>query len=136
MGSAIIALLYPAANTQSQTVAFGHVNSVQVSSTVAPVLVASGGRGLIGMESYSVSTATTWVKLYNAANASSVTCGAGTPFARYLIVGNTNGAGYITANLPADLYPAGIVACFTTGFSDADTTAPAASTFVVNFHWQ
>lgn len=136
LGGAIIALLYPDAKIRAAQSDTGHVTSVQVSSTVAPVLIASGNRGLVGMESYSVSTSTTWVKLYNAPSSASVTCGTGTPSARYLIVGNTNGAGYITANMPADIYTSGIVACFTTGFADSDTTAPAATTFAVNFHWQ
>lgn len=132
----VLVLLDRPDKPQAQTVAAGHITSVQVSATVAPVLIASGSRGLQGMEAYSNSTSTTWVKVYNAATAAAVTCGTTVPVARYLVVGNATGAGYITANNPTDLYPSGIVACFTTGYLDSDTTAPAATTFVVNFHWQ
>lgn len=132
----IVLLDRPRDSVQAQSTPNGQVTSVQVANNTTPVLIAAGSRQFQGMEAYSISTSTTWVKLYNAATAGAVTCGSGTPKARYFIVGNATGAGYITANNPTDLYPSGIVACFTTGYADADTTAPAASTFVVNFHWQ
>ena len=132
----LLFLLYPSTSLRSQSTPNGQVTSVQVAANTTPVAIATGARQFQGMEAYSNSTSTTWVKLYNAASAAAVTCGTGTPKARYLIVGNATGSGYITANNPTDLYPSGIVACFTTGYADADTTAPAATTFVVNFHWQ
>jgi hypothetical protein len=136
---ALVYLLSPIAPVSSQTSKNGNVTSVQVANNTTPVQIAPGsGRLLVGMEAYSVDTSTTWVKLYNAGAAASVTCGQASPvpLARYLIVGQTTGAGYITSNVPPDIYASGIVACFTTGYADTDTTAPAASKFVVNFHWQ
>lgn len=130
-------LLYPSAPVKSQMGGGpGHVFSQQVAANTNSVLVASGSRQLIGLEGFSNSTSVAYVKLYNAATAAAVTCGTGTPQARYLVVGQTTGAGFITMNAPADIYPSGIVACVTGGYADADTTAPAATTFIVNYHWQ
>ena len=107
-----------------------------VPGSIAPVFIISGSHGLIGMEGFSTGAAVVWAKVYNASSAASVTCGAGTPAARYLIPGQANGNGYITMQSPSDIYTNGIVVCFTGGIADTDVTVPTASTFVVNFHWQ
>lgn len=124
-------ILPPAARAQNSS---GNITSVQVANNTTAIVIKGAAGLLVGLEAFSIDTTTTWVKLYDSATA--VTCGAGTPKARYFIVGNTNGSGFITSGIPADLYTRGIVVCFTTGFADSDTTAPTASKFVVNFHWQ
>ena len=77
-------------------------------------------------------TSAAWVKIYNSA---AQTCGSGTPVYRGLIVGGTNGAGFISGPINAT-FNNGISVCVTVNYADSDTTAPAASTFVVNVHWK
>ena len=110
----------------------GNIRSIQVANNTTAIVVKPGGGLVVALEGFTNSTSTTWVKVYDAP---SVTCGTGTPKARYFIPGNTNGGGFVTGPV-LDLYTTGITVCITTGYADSDTTAPAASTFVVNVHWQ
>ena len=108
-------------------------------STLTPnnttAVVVKGSAGQLGkLEVFNNSANFAYLKFYNATSA---TCGAGTPVARYMIPGNsTNGAGFITTDAIGDAYSTGITYCLTTGYADNDTTAPAAGNFIVNVHYK
>ena len=104
-------------------------------NTTAVVLKASAG-ALYGVQLYGLATSPAYLKLYNATSA---TCGSGTPVKRLMIPAAAtaaNGAGSnITFGPAGILFTVGITYCVTTGIADADTGAPAASTFLVNLDW-
>lgn len=95
--------------------------------------VITGNHWVTSVEVFNNNTTVAWLKLYDAATA---TCGSGTPVARYMIPGNSNGAGGIANYAIQDRYINGIVACVTTGIADSDTSAPAATTYVWQVHWR
>lgn len=83
-------------------------------------------------------TAPAYIKLYNTAQGS-VTCGTPTPVDRIMIPANATTAtgGGIVWSLPGGAaYSTAITACVTGGIADNDTTAPAASTFLVSFYYK
>jgi hypothetical protein len=49
---------------------------------------------------------------------------------------SSSGGGFNVSNINGDAYGLGIVMCITTGIADNDTTAPAASTYIVNVHFR
>ena len=63
-------------------------------------------------------------------------CGSGTPVYRGMIPANTSGAGYISILPFGVAFSTAITACVKTGFADNDTTAPAASAYIVNFFYK
>ena len=111
----------------------GNVKSFIVLGNTTAVPVITGNHWVTSVEVFNISTTIAWLKLYDAVTQ---TCGAGTPIARYMIPGNTNGAGGIANYTVQDKYLNGIIACVTGGIADADTTAPAATTYVWNVHWR
>lgn len=104
-------------------------------NTTAVVLKASAGT-LYGVQLAGLGSAPAYLKLYNATSA---TCGSGTPVKRLIIPAAStaaNGAGSnITFGPQGVVFGTGITYCVTTGITDADNTAPAASTFLVNVDW-
>jgi hypothetical protein len=120
----------PAADAQNID---GNIKSFIVLNNTTSVAVITGNHWVTSVEVFNNSTTIAWLKLYDSATA---TCGSGTPVARYMIPGNTNGAGGIANYTVQDRYVSGIVACVTTGIVDADTAAPAATTYVWNIHWR
>jgi hypothetical protein len=107
------------------------VTTVIVSSTVAPIIV-SGSATLYGLEASSSILTPVFIKLFNSV---SVTCGTGTPTARYQIPPST--ASPLQQSVPnGDAYGAGLTACITGGIGDSDTTAPAANSYLLNLHWK
>lgn len=101
-------------------------------NTTAVVVKASPGQ-VYGIDVFNNSATIAYLKIYDATTA---TCGSGTPKSRYLIPGSTSGAGLVPRLDVGDKYATGIVYCLTTGISDTDTTAPAANTYLVNIHYQ
>jgi hypothetical protein len=102
-------------------------------NTTAVVVKASAGT-LFGVQVYGIGAAAAFLKIYNAASA---TCGSGTPVKRLMIPSATGGgAGSNVAFGPGLAFSTGITYCVTTGIADADTTAPAASTFLVNLDYE
>jgi hypothetical protein len=101
-------------------------------NTTAVVVKGSAGT-LYGIQVYGISATPAYVKFYNATSA---TCGSGTPVKRLMIPAASTaalGAGSnITFGVQGVAFGTGITYCVTTGITDADTTAPAANTFLVN----
>lgn len=109
--------------------------NIAANNTTAVVVKASAGT-LYGVQLYGIGSAPAYLKLYNATSA---TCGSGTPVKRLMIPAAAtaaNGAGSNVVSFPGVNFGTGITYCVTTGITDADTTAPAASTFLINLDWQ
>jgi len=110
--------------------------NIVANNTTAVVLKASAGT-LYGVQLYGIGAAPAYLKIYNATSA---TCGSGTPVKRLMIPAASTGANGAGSNIsfgPQGVnFGTGITYCVTTGIGDADTTAPAASTFLVNLDWQ
>lgn len=111
-------------------------SAIVANNTTSVAIKASAGQ-LFGVDAYSISAATpVWIKLYNTAQGST-TCGSGTPVARILIPATgATGSGQIWHETNGDAYSTAITYCVTAGIADADTTSPAANTYVVNFHYK
>lgn len=110
-------------------------SAVVPANTTAVVVKASAGQ-LYGVDGFSISTATpVYVKVYNATSA---TCGAGTPVARYMIPasGGVSGSGLVRSDSNGVAFSTGITYCITAGIADNDTTAPAASTYVAQVYYK
>lgn len=105
-------------------------------NTTSVALKASAGQ-LYGIDGFSISAATpVFIKLYNTAQGS-VTCGSGTPLARYMVPSTgTTGNGFIMHEANGIAYSTAITYCITGGIADNDATNPAASTYVVNFYYK
>lgn len=131
------ALTNPLLTTQTPANTGGlSVQSAIVPANTTSVAVGtSAAHQLYGIDAYSISTATpVYVKLYNAVQGST-TCGSGTPVARYVVPasGGTAGSGQVWHDANGIAFSTALTACITAGIADADTTAPAASTYIVNF---
>jgi hypothetical protein len=111
------------------------VGNIAANNTTAVVVKASAGT-VFGVQLYGIGSAPAYLKLYNATSA---TCGSGTPVKRLMIPAAStaaNGAGSnITFGASGINFGTGITYCVTTGIGDADATAPAASTFLVNIDY-
>jgi hypothetical protein len=103
-------------------------------NTTSVAVKASAGQ-LYSIDAYSISASTpAYIKFYNTAQGS-VTCGSGTPtFGPYMIpaAGGAAGSGFVMHDTIGFVFSTAITACVTAGIADTDTTAPAASTYVVN----
>lgn len=109
--------------------------NIAANNTTAVVVKASAGT-LMGVQVYGIGSAPAYLKIYNATSA---TCGSGTPVKRLMIPAAAtaaNGAGSNISFGDGIAFSTGITYCVTTGITDADTTAPAASTFLVNIDWK
>lgn len=112
------------------------VGSIVPNNTTAVVVKASHGT-LYGVQLFGIGSAPAYLKIYNAASA---TCGSGTPLVRLGIPAAStaaNGAGSNVTFGPVGIaMGTGITYCVTTGIADADATAPAATSFLVNLDYQ
>lgn len=105
------------------------------SNTTAVSLKGSAGT-VYGVQVYGISATPAYLKIYDSA---AVTCGSGTPIKRLMIPGgspNTAGAGSNVTFGPGIITSTGIGYCITTGIADNDTSAPAATTFLVNVDYK
>jgi hypothetical protein len=132
--------LFGPATAQRQM--FGADSQISVVSTIVannttPILILGRSGSVYQVDAYNNGTALAYVKLYNLA-AVPAACGTGTPQARYLIPFGTSssGSGFVAANINGDAYSNGIVMCVTGAIADNDTTAPSATTFIVNVHFK
>lgn len=109
-------------------------SNIAANNTTAVVIKATAGT-VYSIEAFNNGASIVYVKLYNS---SSVTCGQGTPYARYIVPfgASSSGAGFITSNINGDAYFNAITMCITGGIADNDTTAPPASTIIVNVHYK
>lgn len=109
--------------------------NIAANNTTAVVVKGSAGT-LYGVQLYGLGSAPAYLKIYNATSA---TCGSGTPVKRLMIPAAStaaNGAGSNVAFGAAGVaFGTGITYCVTTSIADNDTTAPAASTFLINIDW-
>lgn len=133
----LLALLLP---TLAQAQNFPADAKIKLSSTIVAnnttaIVIKSTSGVVYSVDAFNNSGTIAYVKLYNSASA---TCGTGTPYARYLIPfgSSSSGGGFNVSNINGDAYGQGIVMCVTTGIADNDTTAPAASTYIVNVHFK
>lgn len=108
------------------------VSSKQVANNTTSVAIDASPGTLYQVSVWNNSATIAYLKLYNTAQGS-VTCGSGTPVQRILIPANTAGAGAVISYPVGIAYGTAITSCVTTGFADADATAPAASTYIVEF---
>lgn len=107
---------------------------ISAASTNATVIKASAGTlGTIMVGS--INAAARYLKIYDKASAPTV--GTDTPVAVYIIPGNTAGAGSNIPLPPQGLaFTSGISLALTTGITDADTGAVAASEIVVSYGYK
>ena len=132
-----VASMTPVQVTQSPATSGGlSVFRKQVANNTTSFAVDASPGQLYGIEAFNNGSTIAYVKLYNAAQGST-TCGSGTPVYQGMIPAPTaGGGGYISMNVQGLAFSTAITACVTTGFADADTTAPAASTYVLNFFYK
>lgn len=107
-------------------------------NTTSVAVKASAGQ-LYSIDAYSISAATpAYIKFYNTAQGS-VTCGTPTPtFGPFLIPasGGAPGSGFVMHDTNGYAFSTAITVCVTAGIADNDTTAPAASTYVLNIGYK
>lgn len=130
-GRAVVANSSPVVSVAAASTAA----EVAPNNTTAVVVKGSAGT-LFGVQLAGLGSAPAYVKIYNAATA---TCGSGTPVKRLMIPAAAtaaNGAGSNVTFGPGLAMSTGITYCVTTGIADTDTTAPAASTFLVNVDFE
>lgn len=132
LGLLLISTVAQAQNTFLADAKIQVKSNISVNNTTAVILKSTGGT-VYSVDAFNNGASIAYVKLYNA---SSATCGSGTPQARYMIPYGTSssGGGFNVSNINGDAYANGIVMCITTGIADNDTTAPAANQFIVNVH--
>jgi hypothetical protein len=129
--AALLLLATPAnAGSIFSAVSAINVTSIQVLNNVTAIVVSASPATFYGLEVSNNGATIAYVKVYNAA---SVTCGSGTPQARYMIPATTS-VPLKTTN--GDAYGAGITVCVTTGYADSDTGAPAANEYIVDVHYK
>lgn len=110
--------------------------AIAPNNTTAVVVKASPGT-VTSIQLAGIGSAPVYLKLYNATSA---TCGSGTPVKRLMIPAASTAAlgsaQSISLGAGGVYFSTGITYCLTTGITDADTTAPAANTFLVNIDYQ
>lgn len=124
-----VALAESAINLVPVTTGGLSATSILITADTADHVIKASPGQLYGVSAFNNNSSAGYLKIYNAVSA---TAGAGTPADRiYIPQGTThlrweNGVAYGT----------GIAAILTTGYADADTTAPSATQFIVNFYWK
>lgn len=137
-GNTVLSITNPVFNRLVATATGGQstTGNIVANNTTAVVIKASAGT-LYGAQLYGIGSAPAYLKIYNATSA---TCGSGTPVKRLMIPAASTAANGAGSNISfGDVgvdFGTGITYCVTTGIGDADTTAPAASTYLVNLDWK
>lgn len=85
-----------------------------------------------GIQVFNNSSTIAYLKLYNSTQANT-TCGTSTPVARYMIPASS---GFIYNEPNGFAFGTAISTCVTTGIADNDTSAPAASAYLVNITYK
>ena len=104
----------------------------QVANNTTSVAIKASAGQLYGIEAFNNGATIAYIKLYNTAQGS-VTCGSGTPVYQGMIPAAAAGGNYVSMNVYGIAFSTAITACVTTGFADNDTTAPAATTYAINW---
>jgi hypothetical protein len=114
----------------AQTTGGVNTTSKQVANNTTSVALCASACTLYGVYVQNNSGTIAYLKLYNASQGST-TCGSGTPVDRILIPASTSGAGAVIpiAAPYGAVYGTALTSCVTTGYADADATAPAASAY-------
>lgn len=111
--------------------------NIAANNTTGVNLKGSAGT-VYGVQLGGIGSAPAYLKIYDKATAP--TCGTDTPIKRLIIPAAStaaNGGGSNVSFGPSGILTTlGIGYCVTTGITDADTTAPAANTFLVNVDWK
>lgn len=113
-------------------------SAIVANNTTSVAVGTSAAHQLYGIDAYSLSSATpAFIKLYNATQGST-TCGSGTPVARFMIPasGGTSGSGAIFHDANGIAFSTALTYCITTGIADADTSTPAASTYLIDVSYK
>jgi hypothetical protein len=112
------------------------VSRTQAANNTTGISIKGTAGTVYGVRVFNNSTTVAYAKLYNKATAP--TCGTDTVVDQIMIPANASGAGAVVPmGGPAGVaYGTGIGLCITTGFADSDTTAPAASTYVVSVDYK
>lgn len=129
--NALLTNLNPTNATGGLTV----LSNIVAANTTSVAVCASACR-LYGIRAYNIGASNpVYIKLFNTAQAS-VTCGTPTPNERHVVPasGGTSGAGVVMDDPNGVYYSTALTYCVTGGIADNDTTAPAASTSIVNFY--
>lgn len=105
-------------------------STIAANNTTSVAVKASAGN-IYGISVFNNSGTIAYLKIYDAAQGST-TCGSGTPSQRILIPANTSGAGAVIEYPLGVSYATAITRCVTTGIADNDTSAPAASAYIIN----
>jgi hypothetical protein len=128
----------PALATAATAVATGGAattGNIAANNTTNVVVKASAGT-LYGVQLYGIGSVPAYLKIYNS---TSTTCGTGTPVKRLMIpaaatAANGNGSN-VSFGPQGIAFSTGITYCVTTGITDADTTAPATNSYLINIDW-
>jgi hypothetical protein len=117
----------------AQTTGGANVKRIQVANNTTSIAICAAACTYYGERATNNSATIAYIKYYNVAQGS-VTCGAGTIADEVMIPANASGAGIVTpvAGAIGVAYSTALTACITTGYADADATAPAASTYLIS----
>lgn len=110
-------------------------SAISVNNVTAVVVKASAGT-LYGAQLGNIGSVPLYLKIYNATSA---TCGSGTPVKRLIIpkagTAADGGGSNISFGPMGIAFGTGITYCLTAAIADNDTTAPAANVGLVNLDW-
>lgn len=104
-----------------------------IPNNTTAIVVKSGAGQLYKIRATNNSATIAYIKLYDATSA---TAGSGTPVDTIMIPASTSGAGIVDTTDLGVVHSTGITYIVTTGIADSDTTAPAASTYVVTMYYK
>lgn len=113
------------------------VKSFIVANNTTSVAVKASAGEIYGITASSISAATpVFIKTYNIAQGSN-TCGSNTPVQREMVPAPGASGGGTNIFYPAGVaYGTAISVCVTAGQADADTTSPAATSYIVNVYYK
>lgn len=118
----------PTVNNQPVAAASGGATHFRILAPATPAasVIKAGAGQLYSLSGFNNTATVAFLKVYDATSA---TCGTGTPVETFMLPANS---GFVRAVEIGDVFTAGIVACVTGLYADADTTAVTASTIVIN----
>lgn len=111
---------------------------IQVANNTTSIAVCTGACTFLGAVLENNSSTIAYLKTYNIAQGST-TCGTSTVSDEYMIPANSNGAGISFPSVAGGIgaaYGTALSVCITGGYADNDTTAPAATTYIVTIYYK
>ena len=137
-GNAVLSITNPSfiRDVAGATGGASTTGNIAANNTTAVVVKASPGT-VYGAQLSTIGAVPLYLKLYNATSA---TCGSGTPVKRLIVpkagtAADGGGSNVSFGSVGVD-FSTGITYCITGGIADNDTTAPAASVALVNIDWK